>query len=102
MIHKALRLIRQYHEHNQLELSSSLRITKDKLTAIETGKEVVTKDLLEKYSAIYEIPVSSLVFFSESLSKNGKFSGKIRSKLAGKALNILEWKIKQNEQKIKA
>nr|MBF4354917.1 transcriptional regulator [Vibrio anguillarum] len=34
MIHKALRLIRQYHEHNQLELSSSLRITKDKLTAI--------------------------------------------------------------------
>ncbi|MEZ9980061.1 helix-turn-helix transcriptional regulator [Vibrio cyclitrophicus] len=102
MIYKALRLIRQYHEENQLELSNALGITKDKLAAIETGKEVVTKDLLVKYSSIYDIPVSSLVFFSESLSKNGKFSDKIRSKLAGKALNILEWKIKQNEPKIKA
>ncbi|CAK3469375.1 Transcriptional regulator [Vibrio crassostreae] len=102
MLHKALRLIRQYHSQSQLELSQSIGITKDRLVAIEFGNEVVTKDILEKYSTLFDIPVSSLVFFSESLNKEGKFTKKIRSKLAGKALQILEWKIKQNEPKVEA
>ena len=103
MIHKALRLIRQYHQKTQSELAAELSITKEQLISIERGSLPVTSKQLENYSDIFDIPVSSLVFFSESIGKEGNYSKKIRSSLAGKALQVLEWMIERNEkEKIKA
>lgn len=102
MLYKALRLIRQYHNLSKVDLAKKLSVTKEYLTSIESGKKAVSKELLEQYSTLFDMPVSSLVFFSESLEKEGKYSQKIRTNLAEKALAILEWKIKKNEPKIEA
>ncbi|WP_191237085.1 helix-turn-helix domain-containing protein [Cobetia marina] len=107
MIHRALRTIRRYHETPRAELSSKLGIPQAQLTAIESGKKPVQRELLEKYSDIYDIKVSSLIFFSETLSthpKKNKLSESFRTAFAGKVLDIMEWVIKkdadQNEQPI--
>ena len=99
MIHKALRLIRQYHNISQAELSVQLGFSKDKLTSIESGKLPVSGNLLQSYSKVFDIPVSSLVLFSESIGKEGKYTGKMRKMLAGKALDVLQWMVKKNETK---
>lgn len=103
MIHKALRLIRQYHGKSQSELSKELVISKDKLISIEAGQFPVSSDVLEIYSRIFDIPVSSLVLFSDSIGREGKYTKRVRSLLAGKALKVLEWMVDKNEtQKIRA
>ena len=103
MIHKALRLIRQYHERTQADLSAELKLSKDKLVELESGNLPVSGDLLKRYSEIFDIPVPSLVLFSESIGKEGKYSKKIRKMLAGKALDVLQWMVMKNETtKVKA
>lgn len=50
----------------------------------------------------FDIPVSSLVFFSESLGTQGRLSKRLRLNLAGKVLDVLEWVSNKNEKTEKA
>lgn len=96
MINKALRLIRTFHDVNQSEMSCRLGISKSYLSEIESGKKQPTLDILEKYSAEFEIPLSSILFFSESIDSN-KLGEKFRLVLAKKVVSILEWNQNRNE-----
>ena len=69
MLHKALKLIRVFHNLSQKELSEKLEISKSYLSQIESGKKRPTLVLLESYSKIFDIPVSSIMFFSENINK---------------------------------
>lgn len=102
MINKALRIIRQFHEFKQVELAGKLEISKSYLSEIEAGKKPITLDLLNKYSKIFDIPVSSLVFFSESLGNKNLSSNKFKKVVASKILNIMEWFVEKDEKKSKA
>jgi len=98
MIHRALKAIRQFHGLTQAELAEKLNMSKSYLSEIESGKKAVGFDLLEKYSVLFDIPVSSLVFFSESMD-TGSVPEKFRSVLAGKILTVMEWMAARNEAK---
>lgn len=103
MINKALKIIRQFHNLKQSELAGKIQISKSYLSELESGKKPVSLDILEKYSKHFEIPVSSLVFFSENMSKNKTIPEKFRTVFAGKILNIMEWFTSNDEsEKIKA
>ncbi|WP_018414806.1 helix-turn-helix domain-containing protein [Teredinibacter turnerae] len=94
MINRALKLIRQFHEMTQQELAEKLDISKSYLSELESGKKTVSYELIEKYSKIFDISASSLVFFSESISSDdneSKHLKKFRQVASNKVLNILEW-----------
>lgn len=97
MIHQALRLIRSYHDISQTELSSELGISNSYLSEIESGKKQPSLDILSKYSERFDIPLSSILFFSEKL--DSKATTKIRYSVANKIINILEWTQKKNDAK---
>jgi transcriptional regulator with XRE-family HTH domain len=99
MINKALKLIRQFHQVKQSELADKFLMSKSYLSEIESGKKPVSFELLEKYSAEFNIPASSLVFFSESLSGKKGVSEKFRSAFSGKILEIMEWFLDKDEAK---
>ena len=103
MLNKALRLTRQFHEMKQVELASKLGISKSYLSEIESGKKPASLELLEKYSDTFEIPVSSLVFFSETMSTKKTVPEKFKSLVTSKVLDIMEWVVnKDGSEKIKA
>lgn len=91
MLHRALRLIRKYHSKSPSEVAYELGISKKELSEIESNQRPVSPVLLQKYATLFEIPVSSLVLFSETMDKERKYSQLVRKSLAGKALKILEW-----------
>lgn len=97
MIHKALKVIRQFHSIKQIELAEKFNISKSYLSEIEAGKKPVSMDLLEKYSKNFDIPVSSLVFFSESIGKEGQIPEKFKRVFASKIIEIMEWLTDKNE-----
>lgn len=99
MINKALKLIRQFHKVKQSDLAAKFKMSKSYLSEIESGKKPVSFELIEKYSAEFDVQASSLVFFSESLSGNKGVSEKFRSAFSGKILEVMEWFVEKDEAK---
>jgi transcriptional regulator with XRE-family HTH domain len=89
MQHEALRLVRVFHDLNQTALAERLGISKSYLSEIEGGKKPVTLELLEKYAATFNMPLSSLVFFAERVNDGG--AEKVRTAVAGKVVKMLDW-----------
>ena len=89
MQHEALRLVRVFHDLSQTALADRLGISKSYLSEIEGGKKAVTLELLEKYAEVFNMPASSLLFFSERL--NDSKPEKVRSAVAGKVIKMLDW-----------
>jgi len=90
MINKALRLIRVFHDIKQKDLADSLGISNSYLSEIETGSKPPTLELIEKYAEVFNMPTSSILFFSENL-KDGEKSEKTRQYVSKKILRILDW-----------
>lgn len=91
MFHRALRLLRTYHQLTQSELAKRLDMSNSYLSEIESGNKVPGLDLLEKYAEVFKMPVSSILLFSETMEGKHKSSAKLRIAAADKILRILEW-----------
>ncbi|ACR32652.1 helix-turn-helix domain-containing protein [Burkholderia glumae] len=92
MLFQALKLLRRYHGMTQKDLAARLGISNSYLSEIETGvkKDSITIDLLEKYAAVFGIPVSSLLLFSEQISPERR-ADRLRVQAASKILKVLSW-----------
>lgn len=90
MLNEALRLIRVFHDLNQTQLAEKLGISRSHLSEIESAKKTPSMDLLSKYSEVFNIPPSSLLYFSERL-EDSSFAEKTRSAVANKIIKILNW-----------
>jgi transcriptional regulator with XRE-family HTH domain len=97
LLDEALRLVRVYHDLTQTQLSYELGISNSFLSEIESGKKTPSLDLLDKYSARFDIPVSSLLFFAENI-ENSKVTDKIRLSVASKAVALLGWVAKTSKR----
>lgn len=67
MIHQALKLLRTSHSLSQVELAQKLNLSKSHVSEIESGKKQPTWALLQKYSLVFSVPVSSICYLAESL-----------------------------------
>lgn len=89
MINRALKLLRIYHNLKQKQLAPRLGLSSSHLSEIEGGSKPVSYDLLEKYSSVFKIPVSSITLFAEA--SGDKTHSRIRALATTKALMLLEW-----------
>jgi transcriptional regulator with XRE-family HTH domain len=90
MLNEALRLIRVYHDVNQSEMAEKLGISKSYLSEIESGRKKPTLDLIDKYSEIFKVPVSSIMFFSENMNNTKAFE-KARGIVAKKIISLMQF-----------
>ncbi len=69
MLGEALRLIRVFHDLSQKDVADRLNVSKSYISEIETGRKTPTLATLERYAAAFDMPVSSILFFSENIGK---------------------------------
>lgn len=91
MIHRALRLLRTYHQLNQQDLAKKLVISNSYLSEIENGVKAPSIEILQKYGSVFRMPVSSILLFSEEIESSRKPGTKLRVAAADKILKLLEW-----------
>jgi transcriptional regulator with XRE-family HTH domain len=89
-INETLRLLRVFHDMSRSELVDKIGISPSFLSEIESGNKKITLDTLHKYSEGFQIPVSSLLFFSETLNDDFKLD-KAKRFLSDKIIRILQW-----------
>jgi len=90
MLSNALKLIRQYHNISQTALAVKLSISNSYLSELESGKKEPSLDILHRYAEVFEVPLSSLVVFSETLDGSQSVS-RARAFVSKKMLKILGW-----------
>lgn len=66
-MNEALRLVRIYSDYSQSDMARLLEVSKSYISEVESGKKGVSLQLLERYAEVLGIPLSSLVFFAESI-----------------------------------
>ena len=87
---RALKLVRTFHDVSQIELATSLDISRSYLSEVESGKKRPIMDLLTEYAKHFSMPLSSLVILSEGFEER-TMSGKVKKAATEKALRFLEW-----------
>lgn len=97
MLSEALRLIRVFHDLKQFELAEKLEISKSHVSEIEKGNRTPSIELINRYSQVFDIPVSSIMFFSENIGNASKADG-TRTFVAAKILDILRFIEKKSPQ----
>lgn len=90
MLNEALRLIRVYHDLRQAEMAEKLGISKSYLSEIEKGHKKPSLDLVDKYSAVFDVPSSSILFFSENMGKSKSYE-KARGFVASKIISLMKF-----------
>ena len=90
IMNEALRLIRVFHDLKQVELAKRLGVSKSHLSEIEKGTKTPSLDLIEKYAWEFKLPPSSIMFFAEELP-NAQLGERVRSRIAGKVIDILRF-----------
>lgn len=96
MLGSALKELRGFHRMTQKEVAGNLGISKSYLSEIENNHKTATLELLDKYSSLFEIPVSSLLLFSENYN-TGKRSYDVRMACAKKIVRVMEWVNERDE-----
>lgn len=89
MLGEALRLIRVYHDLKQKDAAVLLGISTSYLSEIEKGRKTPSLELIQSYSDKFGIPVSSIMFFAESV-EGGTFD-RARSLVAGKMIGLMQF-----------
>lgn len=80
MLNETLRLIRLVHGLKGKELAMQLGVSPSYLSEIESARKTPSTELLFKYSQIFNIHLSTLLFFAEEMDRRTTV-GKIKSSL---------------------
>lgn len=97
MLNRALKIVRQYHNLNQTQLAGKLSLSTSYISELESGKKEPTLEVLDRYAKAFNMSMSSLLVFSETLDGTHSKS-KARAFFSKRMLNILEWIAAQNGQ----
>jgi transcriptional regulator with XRE-family HTH domain len=96
MLGNALKLVRMFHSVKQNQFCKEIGVAPSYISAIESGKKEATLDIVNKYANYFNMPVSSLMLFSENLQSDS-LSEKLRMRFADKMLKIMEWVVSKDD-----
>ena len=89
MLNESLRILRLYWGKSQEDLAAELGISQSYLSEIERGRKEVTIEILQRYSDLLHIPMSSLMLFAEQMEGEPPLK-RGRLFIANKTLNLLK------------
>lgn len=89
MFGQALKLLRRSHDLNQMTLAKKLNISRSYVSELESGNRTPSLDLLNRYAEVFNVPVSSLVFFAEALQDPENLSGRLEQAKGAIARKII-------------
>lgn len=89
-MHETLKLLRIFYGYKSVDMAKMLDISQSFLSEIENNRKRISFELLEKYSTVLNIKVSTIVLLSESLETDKKDLKHNVAAVGMKVLKILQ------------
>ena len=70
MIGETLRLLRIFNDYTMVQLAEKMGLSQSYISELENGKKQPTLQVLEKYADLFDLKPSTILLFSEALSKD--------------------------------
>lgn len=99
LLGRILKHIRIFNHYTQIEVAERLNLSPSYISEIETDKKVPTIEVLQNYSSIFDIPLSSILLFAEEYNDKDKLRKKMRGFLTKTAIGFLDWICKEDEKR---
>lgn len=87
---ETLKLLRIFFGYKSVEMAKKLNISQSFLSEVENGKKNATLELLNQYSKVLNIKVSTIVLLSESLENDKDSKKDIKHNIAGIGTRVLK------------
>lgn len=88
MLNEALRAVRKFHQTSVQDTAAGIGVSSSYISEIENGKKRIHQDVLEGYSKLFNMPISSFYLISETVHKRpDSQNGKIKRKIG----RIIQW-----------
>ena len=88
---RALRAIRVFYELSRSESARKLGLTKSFLADLEHNRKSPSIETLQRYSDVFDIPVSSIILLAENENERvNTFKARVRAALRKRILAMLE------------
>ena len=87
MLGETLKTLRIFYGYRSVEMANKLEISQSFLSEVENNKKNPTIDLLNKYSKVLKIKVSTIILLSESMKDEKK---DLKHNIAGLGMRILK------------
>lgn len=87
---ETLKLLRIFFGYKSVEMAKKLNISQSFLSEVENGKKNATLELLNQYSKVLNIKVSTIVLLSESLENDKESKKDIKHNIAGIGMRVLK------------
>ena len=87
---ETLKLLRIFFGYKSVEMAKKLNISQSFLSEVENGKKNATLELLNQYSKVLNIKVSTIVLLSESLENDKDSRKDIKHNIAGIGMRVLK------------
>lgn len=94
---ETLKLLRIFFGYKSVEMAKKLNISQSFLSEVENGKKNATLELLNQYSKVLNIKVSTIVLLSESLENDKDSRKDIKHNIAGIGMRVLKI-LKENSE----
>jgi transcriptional regulator with XRE-family HTH domain len=88
-IGEALRMMRTINGLTQKEMAKALELSDSYVSELERDNRDPSLSVLQRYADYFQVPVSSILLFSESRGSESQGSGK--KLVADKLLQIMRW-----------
>lgn len=87
---ETLKLLRIFFGYKSVEMAKKLEISQSFLSEIENNKKKPSLDILNQYSKVLNIKVSTIVLLSESLENDKNSKKDIKHNVAGIGMKVLK------------
>lgn len=87
---ETLKLLRIFFGYKSVEMAKKLNISQSFLSEVENCKKNPTLELLNQYSKVLNIKVSTIVLLSESLENDKNSKKDIKHNIAGIGMRVLK------------
>ena len=88
MLNEALKAVRKFHRVSVQDAAAEMGVSASYVSEIENGKKRIHQDMLEAYSRMFNLPVSSFYLISESSEKHP--AGR-KAAISRKISKIINW-----------
>ena len=90
-----LKYLRVFNKDKQLDISRDIEVSRSYISEIESGKKTPSLEILQRYSKLYNIPLSKIILYAENFKSINRAELEAKRLVIKTTVKFLDWVCKK-------